>query len=72
MRKNIKLRMAYIILNLFCYSMLIGFSTFVVKNANGLADIGELSKWVLMMFLLLLVCVFETYSIRKWIKEGKL
>lgn len=70
--KNNKLRVAWIIPNVFCYLMLVGLSIFVAINAEGLAEVDRLSIWVLSMFMLLIVSVFGSYRIWTWIKQGKL
>ena len=70
--KNKKLRIAWIIPNVFCYLMFIGFSTFVIRNVEGLKEINRLTIWVIEMLALLLVSIFGSFRIWKWIKEGKL
>ena len=70
--KNNKLRLAWIIPNVFCYFMLIGFASFVFINAEGLQEINRLSIWVLMLILLLFYCLFGSFRIWTWIKEGKM
>ena len=70
--KNNKLRLGWIIPNVFCYLMFIGFSSFVLVNAKGLAEINSLSIWVFMLLLLLLVSLIGSYRIWTWIKEGKM
>ena len=70
--KNNKLRLVWIIPNVFCYLMFIGFSSFVLFNAKGLEEINRLSIFVFMMLLLLLVSLFGSYRIWTWIKEGKM
>ncbi|NSL53275.1 hypothetical protein [Calidifontibacillus erzurumensis] len=70
--KNNKLRLVWIIPNVFCYLMFIGFTSFVLVNAKELEEINRLSIWVFMMLLLLLVSLFGSYRIWRWIKEGKM
>ncbi|WP_066303511.1 hypothetical protein [Bacillus sp. FJAT-29814] len=70
--KNIKLRLIWIIPNVFCYLALFGFSAFVFVNADGLKEINRLSIWVIMMMILFLVSVFGSFRIWVWIKEGKM
>ncbi|GGA39628.1 hypothetical protein [Psychrobacillus lasiicapitis] len=70
--KNTKLRMVWILNNIFCYLMFIGFSIFVVINKEDLLLINRLSIWVIAMLLLLMLSMFGTYRIYGWIKEGKL
>ena len=69
---NTKLRIIWIIPNLFCYLMLVGFSTWIVINVKALQEINELLIYVLFMFLLFIVSVYGSIRIRSWIKEGKI
>ncbi|OXS59539.1 hypothetical protein B1B00_11360 [Bacillus sp. DSM 27956] len=70
--KNTKLRIIWIIPNVFCYFMLIGLSIWVAANNEGLQEIHRLSIYVIFMILLLLVSVFGSYRIWTWIKEGRM
>ncbi|MGG0671119.1 hypothetical protein [Sporosarcina koreensis] len=70
--KNTKLRIAWIIPNVFCYLMLFGLSIWIVANGEGLQEINRLSFYVIFMLLLFLVSVFGSYRIWTWIKEGKI
>lgn len=70
--KNRKLRIVWLIPNIFCYFMFIGFSTFVVLNAQGLQEISRLSIWVLAMMALIFISMLNSYRIWTWIKEGKM
>jgi hypothetical protein len=70
--KNKKLRIAWIIPNVFCYLMFISFSTFVIRNVEGLKEINRFPIWVIAMLALLLVSIFGSFRIWRWIKEGKL
>lgn len=70
--KNTKLRIAWIIPNVFCYLMLFGLFIWVVANGEGLQEINRLSIYVLFMILLFIVSVFGSYRIWTWIKEGKI
>ncbi|WP_422122310.1 hypothetical protein DHX103_10900 [Planococcus sp. X10-3] len=70
--KNTKMRIAWIIPNIFLYLMFIGFSTFVVLNAEGLQGINRFGIWVFFMMLLLLVAIIGSFQIRSWIKDGKI
>ena len=69
---NKKLRFAWIIPNVFCYLMFIGFSTFVALNAEGLQEISRLDISVFAMIILFLVSIFGSYRIWTWIKEGEM
>ncbi|MEK5207125.1 hypothetical protein [Psychrobacillus sp. FSL H8-0510] len=70
--KNTKLRIAWIIPNVFCYLMLLGLSIWTVANSEGLEEINRLSLYVIFMLLLFLVSVYGSYRIWTWIKEGKI
>jgi ABC-type sugar transport system permease subunit len=70
--KNTKLRIVWIIPNVFCYLMLFGLSMWVVANSEELREINRLSIYVIFMILLFLVSAFGSYRIWRWIKEGKM
>ncbi|WP_298467567.1 hypothetical protein [uncultured Psychrobacillus sp.] len=70
--KNTKLRIAWIVPNVFCYLMLFGLSIWTVATGEGLLEINRLSLYVIIMLLLFLASVFGSYQIRTWIKEGKI
>jgi len=70
--KNVKLRLAWIIPNIFCYIMFILCCYFLITNAEWVNEIGRLGGWVLMLTLLLFTTVFGTYRILIWIKDGKI
>ncbi|WP_419961790.1 hypothetical protein [Psychrobacillus sp. BM2] len=70
--KNTKLRIVWIIPNVFCYLMLFGLSIWTVVNSEGLEEINSLSLYVILMLLLFLVSVFGSYRIWTWIKEGEI
>ncbi|MFZ0577217.1 MAG: hypothetical protein WBB56_10655 [Psychrobacillus psychrotolerans] len=70
--KNTKLRIAWIIPNVFCYLMLLGLSIWTVANSEGFEEINRLSLYVIFMLLLFLVSVYGSYRIWTWIKEGKI
>ncbi|KAB2335591.1 hypothetical protein [Bacillus mesophilum] len=67
-----KLRIIYIIPNVFCYLMVIGFSIFVFSNAKGIEELSRLSIWVIILLLLFFVSIYGSYRIWSWIKEGKM
>ena len=52
--------------------MFIGFSTFVIRNIEGLKEINRFSIWVVAMVTLLLISIFGSFRIWNWIEEGKL
>ncbi|MEK3953663.1 hypothetical protein [Psychrobacillus sp. FSL K6-1464] len=70
--KNTKLRIAWIIPNVFCYLMLLVLSIWTVANSEGLEEINRLSLYVIFMLLLFLVSVYGSFRIWTWIKEGKI
>ncbi|AWE07929.1 hypothetical protein DCE79_11260 [Lysinibacillus sp. 2017] len=70
--KNTKLRIVWIIPNVFCYLMVIIFSIFVALNAEGLQEINRLGIWVFAMIILFLVSIFNSFRIWTWIREGKM
>ncbi|MHC0039483.1 hypothetical protein [Pseudoneobacillus sp. C159] len=72
MMKNWKLRIAWMIPNVFCYVMVICLLMFIIFNADGLADINRLSLYVLTMLVLLAVSIFGSFQIWKWVREGKI
>lgn len=65
--KNTKLRIIWIIPNIFCYFMLFSVATFVFINVEGLMDIDRLSIWGIALFALLFVSLFGSYRIWTWI-----
>lgn len=70
--KNNKLRVIWIVPNLFCYIMFLGTLLFVLTHAEELRELNRLFIWVLTSFSLLLVSLFGSYRIWSWIKEGKM
>ncbi|WP_237179135.1 hypothetical protein [Paenibacillus sp. MMS18-CY102] len=70
--KNMKIRVAWIIPNVFMYVLFFGFGSFVLSHANGLRDINRLGIWVFMLIMLLCIALFGSYQIRSWIKQGKI
>lgn len=70
--KNNKLRVIWIIPNVFCYLMLVGFSIWIVANGEWLHEMNRLSAYVSVMLLLFLVSAFGSYRIWTWIKEGEI
>ncbi|NOU97802.1 hypothetical protein GC093_31910 [Paenibacillus sp. LMG 31456] len=71
-KPNMKLRVAWIIPNIFMYIFFIGISVFVLNNSNGLQHINQLVIWVVILILLLFTALFGTFRILSWIKQGKL
>ena len=69
-KKN--LRMYWITTNSFLYVMFIGASGFVLLNLEGIIEIGMDTYWFTILFFLFLVCIFGSFRIRSWIKQGKL
>ncbi|RFB14933.1 hypothetical protein DZB84_14995 [Bacillus sp. HNG] len=64
--------MAWIIPNVFCYLMLIGFSIVIFINSEVLDHGNLLGLWVFILLGLFLVSLIGSYRIWTWIKEGKL
>ncbi|WP_349772356.1 hypothetical protein [Lederbergia citrisecunda] len=64
--------MIWIIPNIMCYLMFAAVIIFIVKNEKGLLKINELFIWVLISIILLLVSIYGSYRIQRWIKEGKI
>ncbi|MBE1557183.1 hypothetical protein [Sporosarcina limicola] len=67
--KNTKLRIVWIIPNVFCYLMFIGALIFVVRNADGIKEIGETPYWILMLSALFVVSFFGSLRIWKLISK---
>ncbi|WP_163103054.1 hypothetical protein [Peribacillus alkalitolerans] len=70
--KNTKLRVVWIIPNVICYIMFVGFSTLIALNVNGLQEIKRLDLWVFAMIILFFISIFGSYRILSWIKKGKM
>lgn len=70
--KNTKLRVIWIVPNVFCYIMLIGCLIFVASHLIELVEIGKLSIWVITLLSLIAVSLLGSFRIRYWIKTGKL
>ena len=70
--KNPKLRLVWVIPNVFCYFMLIGLSVWVVANSKSLQEMNRLSIYVIFMMLLFLVSIFGSYQMWRWVKNGKM
>lgn len=71
-RKNIKLRVAYLIPNIACYLMVVYIGVFLLRNAKELDEIKSLGLWLFMLIMLLMVSLFCSYRIYTWIKQGKM
>ena len=65
-------RIALIVLNLFCYGLVIYYGMFVIENGSGLREINEFGKWMFMLVCLLLASLYGTFRIVTWIREGKI
>jgi len=70
--KNNKLRIAWILPNVLMYLLLAAITAFIVLQAEGLRESGELIIYVIMALLLGLVTVAGSFRIRHWVKQGKL
>lgn len=70
--KSIKLRILWIIPNVFYYLMFIGSAVFVFVNLDGLKEINRLGMWLFLLFVLLIMALIGSYRIWNWIKQGKM
>lgn len=70
--KNTKLRVAWIVPNVFTYLMFIGALVFVTINAQGIQEIGMTPLWIFTLFVLFVGSVLGSLRIRYWIKKGKM
>lgn len=70
--KNTKLRVAWVVPNVFCYLMFIGSLIFVSVNAEGIKETGRMSMWILLLLALFLVSIFGSVRFWYWIKKAKL
>ncbi|WP_243385764.1 hypothetical protein [Bacillus kexueae] len=66
------LRILYIIPNVLMYISFLGASLFVFLNAKGIAEINRLMIWIVMLLLVLIVSVLQSYHIYTLIKKGEL
>ncbi|WP_289141614.1 hypothetical protein [uncultured Brevibacillus sp.] len=65
-------RIALIVVNLFCYGLVIYYGMFVIENGSGLREINEFGKWMFMLVCLLLASLYGTFRIVTWIREEKI
>lgn len=70
--KNNKLRVAWILPNVMLYLLLVGLTAFILLQAEGLQESGELIIYVIFALLLGLVTVGGSLRIRHWVKAGKM
>lgn len=70
--KNTKLRVSWIIPNVFCYLMFIGSTIFIIQNSQGLQETNRLNIWVFAVILLFIISMFGSVRIWSWIKAGKM
>lgn len=70
--RNIKLRIIWVIPNVFMYVLFIVCGVFVFSNVFGLRDINRLGIWLIMLALLLFASLFGSYRIWSWIKQGNM
>ncbi len=70
--QNKKLRIAWIIPNVFFYLMFIGALIFVAVNAKDINEIGMMSLWIFILFLLFVGSVLGSIRIWYWIENGKM
>lgn len=70
--KNTKLRVAWIVPNVFIYLMFVGALMFVTINAQGIQENGMIPLWAFTLFVLFVGSVLGSLRIRYWIKQGKM
>lgn len=70
--KNRKLRIIWLIPNVFMYLVFLGFGGFVLLHWDELRGINELGYWVIRLLLVLVVALFGSYRIWSWIRQGKM
>ncbi|WP_225217745.1 hypothetical protein [Sporosarcina gallistercoris] len=70
--KNTKLRVAWIVPNIFIYLMFIGALIFMTINAKEIQEIGMASLWIFNLFVLFVGSILGSLRIRNWIKKGKM
>ncbi|KAA0547514.1 hypothetical protein FZW96_11725 [Bacillus sp. BGMRC 2118] len=70
--KNNKLRIVWIIPNIFCYVMALGCTIFILLYAEELAEINRLVLYMLLTIAVYTVSIIGSYRIVSWIKEGKM
>ncbi|KEQ27693.1 hypothetical protein ET33_13485 [Paenibacillus tyrfis] len=61
--KNMKLRIAWIVPNVFMYLLFIGFGGFVLIHADELRVINRIGIWLFLLLLVLLVALLGSYRI---------
>ncbi len=69
---NKKLRIIWIIPNVFCYLMFIAVLLFVLMNLSGLKEIQMMPYWIGLLSTLFIVSLFGSLRIRQWIAQGKM
>ncbi|MCR2821298.1 hypothetical protein [Lederbergia panacisoli] len=65
-------KLMWIIPNVFCYIMFVAVIIFIVRNEEGLLENNDLFIWGIMGLILLLVSMFGSFRIWRWIKEGEI
>jgi len=70
--KNNKLRVIWMIPNVFCYLMFFGYLGYVLIYAKELEEIDRLFSSIMMSLAVLFVSILGSFRIRSWIKEGKM
>lgn len=71
-KKNVKLRIAWIIPNVLMYVGLVVFTMFVITNITELYTINRLGIWVIALIVLLFVALYGSYRIALWIRYGNM
>ncbi|REB07489.1 hypothetical protein DVB69_10945 [Sporosarcina sp. BI001-red] len=70
--KNKKLRIIWIIPNIFLYLMFFGALIFVISNSEGIREIGQTPLWSLLLIGLFVVSFGGSLRIWQWIAQGKM
>lgn len=70
--KNNRLRIAWIIPNIFCYCFALGCTFFVLKYAEELAEVNRLFVWIAFLLGLYTVSIMGSLKIKSWIIDGKM
>ncbi|MGD8191348.1 hypothetical protein ACQCN2_15315 [Brevibacillus ginsengisoli] len=71
-KKNVKLRIAWMIPNVFLYLGLLVVGYFVITNLTELSESNRLGIWMITLIAVLVVALFGSYKIVSWIRQGKM
>ncbi|APH05666.1 hypothetical protein A9C19_13400 [Bacillus weihaiensis] len=70
--KNNRLRILWIIPNVFCYIMCLALFIFIVSNVQGLMEINQFFIYLFLDILLLFISILGSFRIISWMEQGKL